>query len=97
MRNPFSGTLDIAAIPDDVLDEFLDLRNDSSATFMKKNLTVIRCSVCQSHPEVSEIALRVFLLFSTTYFIYVTGFSALQINIRCALLITASLQINTYL
>lgn len=31
MRNPFSGTLDIAAIPDDVLDEFLDLRNDSSA------------------------------------------------------------------
>ncbi|KAG7165328.1 hypothetical protein Hamer_G007133 [Homarus americanus] len=31
VRNPFSGTLDIAAIPDDVQGEFLDLRNDSAA------------------------------------------------------------------
>ncbi|XP_042205217.1 uncharacterized protein LOC121854588 [Homarus americanus] len=31
VRNPFSGTLDIATIPNDVQDEFLDLKNDSAA------------------------------------------------------------------
>ncbi|KAG7160450.1 SCAN domain-containing protein 3-like 1 [Homarus americanus] len=48
VRNPFSGTLDIAAMPDDVQDEFLDLRNDSAARdlYEEKSLTV--CSSIQS-------------------------------------------------
>ncbi|KAG7167071.1 Zinc finger BED domain-containing protein 5-like 6, partial [Homarus americanus] len=29
VRNPFSATLDVSSIPDEVQDEFLDLRNDS--------------------------------------------------------------------
>ncbi|XP_042220630.1 protein FAM200B-like [Homarus americanus] len=39
--NPFSGTLDIAAIPDDGHDEFLDLRNESAARDLceEKSLT----------------------------------------------------------
>ncbi|XP_042240045.1 zinc finger BED domain-containing protein 5-like [Homarus americanus] len=41
VRNPFSSTLDIAAISDDVRDEFLDLRNDSAARDLceEKSLT----------------------------------------------------------
>ncbi|KAG7156856.1 Zinc finger BED domain-containing protein 5-like 22 [Homarus americanus] len=31
VRNPFSGTLDIASISNDVQDEFLDPKNDSAA------------------------------------------------------------------
>lgn len=30
-RNPFSAFLDVASIPDELQDEFLDLRNDSLA------------------------------------------------------------------
>ncbi|XP_042227367.1 zinc finger BED domain-containing protein 5-like [Homarus americanus] len=42
VRNPFSGTLDITAIPDDVQDEFLDLRNDSATRdlYEEKSLTL---------------------------------------------------------
>ncbi|KAG7169788.1 Zinc finger BED domain-containing protein 5-like 20, partial [Homarus americanus] len=47
--NPFSGTLDIAAIPDDGHDEFLDLRNESAARDLceEKSLTVFWCSMYQ--------------------------------------------------
>ncbi|XP_042237000.1 zinc finger BED domain-containing protein 5-like [Homarus americanus] len=69
VRNPFSGTLDIAALPNDVQDEFLDLKNDSAAKdlYEERSLTVFWCSMYQSYPKVSEIALRVLLPFSTTY------------------------------
>ncbi|XP_042233787.1 zinc finger BED domain-containing protein 5-like [Homarus americanus] len=42
VRNPFSGTLDIVVIPDDGLDEFLDLRNESAARdlYEEKSLTI---------------------------------------------------------
>ncbi|KAG7156417.1 Zinc finger BED domain-containing protein 5-like 7 [Homarus americanus] len=42
VRNPFSGTLDIATIPNDVQDEFLDLKNDSAAKdlYEERSLTV---------------------------------------------------------
>ena len=43
LRNPFSASIDIARIPNEVQDEFLDLRNDSSALnlFDEKPLTYI--------------------------------------------------------
>ncbi|KAG7157133.1 ZBED8-like 4 [Homarus americanus] len=70
VRNPFSGTPDIAAIPDDGQDEFLDLRNDSVARdlYEEKSLTVFWCSMYQSYPKVSEIVLRVLLPFSSPFF-----------------------------
>ncbi|KAG7157454.1 hypothetical protein Hamer_G005894, partial [Homarus americanus] len=42
VRNPFSGTLDIATIPNDVQDKFLDLKNNSAAKdlYEEKSLTV---------------------------------------------------------
>ncbi|KAG7175940.1 SCAN domain-containing protein 3-like 20, partial [Homarus americanus] len=42
VRNPFSGTLDIATIPNDVQDEFLDLKNDSAAKdlYEERSLTL---------------------------------------------------------
>ncbi|KAG7165038.1 SCAN domain-containing protein 3-like 3 [Homarus americanus] len=47
VRNPFSGTLDIATIPNDVQDEFLDLKNDSAAKdlYEEISLTVFWCSM----------------------------------------------------
>ncbi len=65
VRNGFSSTFDIATIPSDVQDEFLDLKNDYTAKdlFGKKSLTVFWCSVHQSYPKLSEIALRVLLPF----------------------------------
>ncbi|XP_042203807.1 zinc finger BED domain-containing protein 5-like [Homarus americanus] len=78
VRNPFSGTLDIATIPSDVQDEFLDLKNDSVAKdlYEERSLTVFWRSMYQSYLKVSEIALRVLLPFSTTY-LCECGFSTL--------------------
>ncbi|KAG7160047.1 Zinc finger BED domain-containing protein 5-like 19, partial [Homarus americanus] len=60
VRNPFSGTLDIAAIPDDGQDEFLDLRNESAARdlYEEKSLTVFWCSMYQSYPKAESQATR---------------------------------------
>ncbi|KAK4325525.1 hypothetical protein Pmani_003873 [Petrolisthes manimaculis] len=102
VRNPFSGTLDITTIPSDVQDEFLDLKHDSAAKdlYEEKSLNVFWCSMHQSYPKVSEIALRLLLPFSTTY-LCESGFSTLlQIknksrnrldvdpDMRCALSVT---------
>ncbi|KAG7178162.1 Zinc finger BED domain-containing protein 5-like 3, partial [Homarus americanus] len=78
VRNPFSDTLDIAAIPDDGQDEFLDFKNEFVARdlYEVKYLTVFWCSMYQSYPKVSEIALRVLLPFSTIY-LCESGFSTL--------------------
>ncbi|XP_066981084.1 zinc finger BED domain-containing protein 5-like [Macrobrachium rosenbergii] len=78
IRNPFSGTLDITTIPSDVQDEFLDLKHDSAAKdlYEEKSLNIFRCSMHQSYPKVSEIALQLLLPFSTTY-LCDSGFSTL--------------------
>ncbi|XP_064080658.1 zinc finger BED domain-containing protein 5-like [Macrobrachium nipponense] len=82
VRNPFSGTLDIATIPSDVQEEFPDLKHDSAAKDLseEKFLNVFKCSMHQSYPKVSEIALRLLLSFSTPC-LCESGFSApLQIK-----------------
>ncbi len=104
VRNPFSGTLDITTIPSDVQDEFLDLRNDSATKdlYEDKSLNVFWCSMNQSYQKVSAIALRLLLLFTTTY-LCESGFSTLlQIknksrsqldvdpDVRCALSVIQS-------
>ncbi len=78
VRNPFSGILDITTIPREVQDEFLDLKHKAAAKYLyeEKSLNVFWCSMHQSYPKVSEIALRLLLPFSTTY-LCESGFSTL--------------------
>ncbi len=98
----YSGTLDITTIPSDVQDEFLDLKHDSAAKdlYEEKYLNVFWCSMHQSYPKVSEIALRLLLPFSTTYLCESCFSTFLQIknesrnrldvdpDMRCALSVT---------
>ncbi len=63
VRNSVSRILDITIIPSEVQDEFLDLKHDSAAKdlYEEKSLNVFWCSMHQSFPKVSEIALRDYL------------------------------------
>ncbi|XP_076056323.1 zinc finger BED domain-containing protein 5-like [Oratosquilla oratoria] len=65
VRNPFSTELDVSSIPDEIQDEFLDLRNDSSAhdLFKVKSLTQFWY---QSYSKVSMIVLRVLVPSAST-------------------------------
>ena len=67
--NPFCTELDVSSIPDDIQDEFLDLRNDSSAhDFINvKSVTQFCCVMYQSYTKVSMVALRVLVPFASTY------------------------------
>ncbi len=78
VRNPFSGILDISTIPSEVQNQFLDLKHDYATKdlYEEKSLNLFWCSVHQSYPKVSEIALRLLLPFSTTY-LCEAGFSTL--------------------
>ena len=69
VRNPFCTELDASSIPDKIQDEFLDLRNDSSAhdLFKVKSVTQFWCALYQSYSKVSMIALRVLVPFASTY------------------------------
>uniref|UniRef100_UPI00358E95EF SCAN domain-containing protein 3-like n=1 Tax=Myxine glutinosa TaxID=7769 RepID=UPI00358E95EF len=68
VRNPFSATLDVSSLPDEVQDELLDLRNDSLARdlFQEKSVTQFWCAMHQSYSKVSMLTLRV-LPFASTY------------------------------
>ncbi|KAH0819600.1 hypothetical protein GEV33_003191 [Tenebrio molitor] len=50
VRNPFHASLDVADVPDEVQDEFLELRNDSTARdlFQEKTLTEFWCAMRRS-------------------------------------------------
>ena len=82
VRNPFCMELDVSSIPDDIQDEFLDLRNDSSARdlFKEKSMIQFRCAMYQSYSKVSMTALRVLVPFASTY-LCEAGFSTL-VNIK---------------
>ncbi len=76
VKNPFSGILDVTTIPSEVQDELLDLKHDSAAKdlYEEKSLNVFWCSMHQSYPKVTEIALQLLLPFSATY-LCESGFS----------------------
>ncbi|XP_042241735.1 zinc finger BED domain-containing protein 5-like [Homarus americanus] len=78
VRNPFSATLDVSSLPDEVQEEFLDQRNDSPARdlFQEKSVTQFWCAMHQSYSKVNMLALRVLLPFASTY-LYEAGFSTL--------------------
>jgi len=78
VRNPFSSALNVASLPDDVQDEFLELRNDSSARdqFKEKTLNEFWCGMHQKYANVAALALRVLLPYASTY-LCESGFSTL--------------------
>ncbi|XP_068227879.1 zinc finger BED domain-containing protein 5-like [Palaemon carinicauda] len=78
VRNPFCTELDISSIPDEIQDEYLNLRNDSSARdlFKVKSVTQFWCGMYQSYSKISMIALRVLVPFASTY-LCEAGFSTL--------------------
>ena len=82
VRNPFFNELDVSSIPDEIQDEFLDLRNDSSARdlFKVKSITQFWCTMYQSYSKVSMIALHVLVPFASTY-LCEAGFSTL-VNLK---------------
>jgi hypothetical protein len=84
VRNPFHASLDVADVPDEVQDEFLELRNDSTARdlFQEKTLTEFWCAMRRSYPNVALLAFRVLVPFASTY-LCESGFSTLlQINTK---------------
>ncbi|XP_068234222.1 zinc finger BED domain-containing protein 5-like [Palaemon carinicauda] len=78
VRNPFCTELDVSSIPDEIQDEYLDLRNDSSAhdLFKAKYVTQFWCGMYQSYSKISMIPLRVLVPFASTY-LCEAGFSTL--------------------
>ena len=70
--------IDIATTPEEVQDELLELRNDSDGReiFMAKSLSHFWSSMLTSYPKLSTEALRVIVLFVSTY-LCESGFSAL--------------------
>jgi hypothetical protein len=78
VRNPFHVSLDVADVPDEVQDEFLELRNDSTARdlFQEKTLTEFWCAMRRSYPNVALLAFRVLVPFASTY-LCESGFSTL--------------------
>ena len=78
VQNPFSASLDASGIPDEIQDQYFDLKNDSSARILyhEKSLSQFWCEMYDSYPQVSKLAFQVLLPFATTY-LCESGFSAL--------------------
>lgn len=78
VRNPFSSSLDVASLPDEIQDEYLDLKNDSSSRdlFREKELSQFWCAMYGSYPKVSMEALKILIPFVSTY-LCESGFSTL--------------------
>uniref|UniRef100_K7F5A6 DUF4371 domain-containing protein n=1 Tax=Pelodiscus sinensis TaxID=13735 RepID=K7F5A6_PELSI len=74
--NPF--TTDVNSVPEDLQEEFLDLKNDFAAQDMYQQSTIEKfwASVTRSYPNLSAHAVRFLLPFASTYMCE-TGFSCL--------------------
>ena len=66
-RNPFLLHLDISKISDDLQDELLDLRNNSSASqlFLEKSLSVLGF-YATAYPKISRAAFKIVVPFVST-------------------------------
>ncbi|XP_068238516.1 zinc finger BED domain-containing protein 5-like [Palaemon carinicauda] len=82
IRNPFCTAFNASIIPDEIQEEFLNLKNDSLARdlFKKKLVTHFWCTMYQSYSKASLTALRIFVPFASTY-VCEAGFSIL-VNIK---------------
>ena len=76
IRNPF--TTDVDSVPEDLQEEFLDLKNDLAAQDVCQQSTMEKfwVSLTGSYPNLSTHAVRFILPFASTY-MCATGFSCL--------------------
>uniref|UniRef100_K7G8N1 DUF4371 domain-containing protein n=1 Tax=Pelodiscus sinensis TaxID=13735 RepID=K7G8N1_PELSI len=67
IRNPF--TTDVSSVPEDLQEEFLDLKNDFTAQDLYQQSTIEKfwASVTGSYPNLSAHAVRFLLPFASTY------------------------------
>ena len=76
VRNPFSNSSDVSDIPDEMQEQFIKLKNDSTARdiYHEKSLSQFWCDMSESYLQISKLAFRTLLLFATTY-LCESGFS----------------------
>ena len=77
-RNPFSNFLDVSNIPEEMQEQFIEFKNDSTAhdIYHKKPLSQFWCDMTESYPQISKLGFRTLLSFATTY-LCESGFSTL--------------------
>ena len=77
-QNPFSPGITMSIIPDDLQDEFIDLKNDSEARnfFLETTLPKFWCKMSKKYKKLSKFALSVLVPFASTY-LCESGFSTL--------------------
>ena len=77
-RNPFSKSLDVSDIPDKMQEQFIELKNDSTAfdIYHEKSLSQFWYDTSESYLQISKLAFRTLLPFPTTY-LCKSGFSTL--------------------
>jgi hypothetical protein len=78
VRNPFADHVNVADLPDEIQDEFLDLKSDSAVRdlFVQKGCSEFWCVMYNSYPQVAMYAFKVLVPFASTY-LCESGFSAL--------------------
>ena len=84
VRNPFLLHLDISKISDDLQDELLDMRNDSSVRelFLEKSLSQFWVSMQLSYPKISRAVLKIVVSFVSTYLCERGFFTLAQIKMK---------------
>ena len=77
-QNPFSTSLNVSYIPDEMQEQFIDRKNDSTArdVYLEKSLSQFWCDMSESYPQISKLEFRTLLPFATTY-LCESGFSTL--------------------
>ena len=77
-RNPFSNSLDVSDVLDEMQEQFIELKNDSAARgiYHEKSLSQFWCDMSESYPHISKLVFRILLPFATTY-LCESGFSTL--------------------
>ena len=68
-RNPCSNSLDVSDIFYEMQEQFIELKNDSTARdiYHEKSLSQFWCDMTESYPQISKLAFRTLLPFATTY------------------------------
>ena len=78
-RNPFSDSLDVSGISDEMQEQFSEVKKDSTACdiYCEKSLSQFWCDMSELYPQISKLAFRILLPFATTY-LCESGFSTLS-------------------
>ena len=68
-RNPFSNSLDVSDIPEEMQEQFIEFKNDSTARdiYHEKPLSQFWCDMTESYPQISKLGFQTLLPFATTY------------------------------